>query len=248
MALVWFSSPTHAISLQGLWPGGFVLSREGALEREKTLLVFGSLDSGPGQMFSGAGVKYAPFGPLDQSGFRLLARAGAGQWQDKAKPLSAQTKIEGYALAGGDQMTGRGTIGIYVGPELAFAMPAGGARNAAAAKGAMRKGLRIQAEIWDHPTPETLFQLSGAISSAKGEIWVRKALGHSLVSLHPSLDAFAGPEAETTVAAGYSKWRFGLHVTGARLFNVQFRVSAGREQASDKLRGVYVAAGMHWTR
>jgi Cellulose biosynthesis protein BcsS len=242
---------TSALSFEALWPGGFVLTPQGMLEREKTLLVFGTLDAGPGQVFSGSGLKYAPVGGLDSSGFRILARAGSGQWREPKKPLSAETKAEGYLMFGGDMMTGRGTFGLYLGPEIAMTIPAQAGtrkRNGLVVKPVTGHGLRIMAELWDHPTPDTLFQLSTSISSAKAEIWGRTAVGHRLDFLHASLEGFGGLEAEVTAAASYTKWRAGLHVTGFKLFNMQWRVSAGREQASDKQRGLYVTGGLHWAR
>lgn len=244
---------------QGLWPGGYVLTPSGTLEKEKKLLVFGTLDSGPGQVFSGAGVKYAPFGPLDASGFRILAKGGLARWQERREVANNQGRMmrkseikgEGHVMLGAESMTGRGAFSLYLGPETAMSWqgsPQPGKPASILSSGKLRNGLRIQAEIWDHPTPGTLLQLSGAISSAKGEAWGRAAAGINLGHLHPVLDAFAGPEAEGTVAGNYTKWRYGLHVTGVKMFNMQFRVSAGREQASDRARGVYVTAGLQWAR
>jgi Cellulose biosynthesis protein BcsS len=206
--------------------------------REEHLLLFGSFDSGKRQIFSGAGLKYAPFGSLDESGFRILAKGGAAQWRAPgAKAADAEQKGEGSMMAGGDLMTGRGAVGVYLGPEMALKW----ASRKTVGTPLAQPGLRLQAELWDHPRPDMLVQLSGAVSTAASQIWSRGALGYQVLA-----PVFAGPEAEITTAPGYTKWRIGAHATGISVLGFNARLSAGREIATDKQRGLYATLSVHW--
>jgi hypothetical protein len=128
---------------------------------------------------------------------------------------------------------------------------------AVAERSTMTEGLRIEASLWDHPTPETLLHLGGAAGSARGEAWGRLALGYRLTlpefpnpfgqPLEP-VPFFMGPEIELSLARDYTKWRIGAHVTNLKLLGFNLRLAAGREQASGNMRGAYVTAGVHWYR
>ncbi len=211
-----------------------------------SILLFSSMDSGPGQVFSGVGLKYAPFGQIDESGFRLVAKAGSARWHAKGTPArDTETKAEGYAMLGGELMTGRGAISISFGPEAAMKWSPTAATSARIND--VRTGLRLQAEVWDHPTPVTLLQFSAAASTASEQIWARAATGYQLqFPFATGFAPFVGPEAEVTSALRYTKWRAGAHVTGMPFFGFTARVSAGRESASDKHRGFYATLGVHW--
>jgi hypothetical protein len=227
-----------------------VIPWRGFADRAKTsrLLLFSSMDSGPGQIFSGIGLKYAPFGPLDESGFRVVAKAGTARWQASgARAREAESKGEGYAMLGGELMTGRGAISISFGPEAA--MKWSPTATAPPRINDTRTGLRLQAELWDHPTPVTLLQFSTAASTATAQLWARAATGYQFsIPVVADVSAFAGPEAEVTSAPHYTKWRVGAHVTGLQFLGFTAKLSAGREYASDRRSGFYATLGVHWRR
>jgi hypothetical protein len=230
------------------------------LASRRTVL-FSSMESGPGQRFAGSGVKHAPFGTLATSGFRVMARGGGSQWSDRRRELAIDSKSEGALLFGVEEMTGRGAIGIYFGPEMATRIAPERIRRSGRIlveqRSTLNEGLRIEASLWEHPTPETLLHLGGAFGSARGEAWGRAALGYRLTlpelpnpfgqPLMP-VPFFIGPEVELSLARDYTKWRVGAHVTNFKLFGFNLRLAAGREQASGNMRGAYVTAGIHWYR
>jgi Cellulose biosynthesis protein BcsS len=232
-----------------------------ALEATRRTVLFGSLESGPGQRFIGSGVKHAPFGTLGESGLRLVARGATSQWQDRRRDLAEDSKSDGALLIGIDQMTGRGAIGLYFGPELTTRTQPERVqrrgRTLIQQQSTMSEGLRIEANLWDHPTPDTLIALGAAMGSSRREGWGRAAFGYRLAlpQLPPMFGYsfenppfFLGPEAELSLAGNYTKWRVGAHVTNLKLMGFNLRLAAGREQASGNMRGLYVTAGIHWFR
>jgi Cellulose biosynthesis protein BcsS len=232
-----------------------------ALDATRRTVMFASLESGPGQRFIGSGIKHAPFGTLGASGLRVMARGATSQWQDRRREFAIDSKSDGALLVGVDQMTGRGAFGLYLGMESATTIwperVRRGNRLTAQERSATTEGLRIEASLWDHPTPETLLQIGAAMGSARSEAWGRVALGHSLsLPQMPEMFGyrftnppfFIGPEAELVLARDYTKWRVGGHVTGLKLLGFNLRLAAGREQASGNMRGLYVTAGIHWFR
>jgi hypothetical protein len=236
-----------------------------AKDAARRTVMFGSLESGPGQRFAGSGLKHAPLGALGESGVRIIARGGASQWQDRRKDFAADAKSEGALLIGVDQMTGRGAIGLYVGPEITTLERPSSMRRAGVARGqpqivtssTLTEGLRIEASLWDHPTQDTLLTLNAAMGSARREGWGRAAFGQRIgppaspVLMGQPLfgpSFFIGPEAELSLAGDYTKWRVGAHVTQFRLMGFTLRLAAGHERASGTMRGLYVTAGLHWFR
>ncbi len=236
-------------------------------------VLFASLESGPGQRFTGSGVKHAPFGALGESGVRLLARGGAGQWQDRRKQFEMEAKSDIALMIGVEQMTGRGAFGLYAGAEMTTTSRSWmtrasrfvADRRAVQQRETQGEGLRLQLDLWDHPTPETLLHVGLAGSSARGEFWGRVASGYRLdmpALPQPVLSwralpswqtgaaspIFLGPEAELVMSRSYTKWRIGGHVTGLKLLGFTFRLAAGHEEATDGLRGLYVTGGLHWSR
>jgi hypothetical protein len=231
------------------------------LAASRQTVLFGSLESGPGQRFAGSGVKHAPFGTLATSGFRLMARGGGSQWSDRRRELAMDSKSEGALLFGVEEMTGRGAIGIYMGPEIATRIAPERIRRSGRISveqsATLNEGLRMEASLWDHPTPATLLHLGAAFGSARGEAWGRAAVGSRLTlpempnPFGQPLEAvpfFIGPEVELSLARDYTKWRIGAHVTNLRLLGFNLRIAAGREQASGNMRGAYFTAGIHWYR
>jgi hypothetical protein len=208
----------------------------------RNALIFASLDAGPGQRFGALGIKWAPAGTLDESGFRLLVRGGGAERTREGRlPIAAEAKGESQALLGGELLTGRGAIGVFFGHESALGWTAAERRFGLPPR--MRSGLRIQADLWDHPLPDLLIHLSAAASTAAEQVWGRAALGWRPLGL-----AFLGPEIEATASSGYGKWRIGAHLSGLRLFGLEWRLSGGRERASDGARGLYATLSVQWRK
>ena len=206
----------------------------------RNYLLFASLDSGPGQRFAAGGVKWALGGDLDSSGFRAIVRVGGAERVKNGRlPIPADAKGETYALIGADQLTGRGAIGIYIGHETASEWT-GQARRTGLPP-ALRSGLRLQADLWDHPAPDMLAHASASASTATQQFWGRLALGYRAFGR-----AFIGPEIEGSITPTYRKWRYGVHISGLAFLGLDWRASIGQERASDRGRGLYATLSVYW--
>lgn len=205
-------------------------------------LLFASLETGPGQHFVSGGFKWALSGSLEESGLRAFVKAGgAERRRDGPFPIPSEIKGESQALIGGEMMTGRGAIGLFLGYETASSWTGRARRFGLPPE--QRTGLRIQADVWDHPRPELLVHASAAASSATEQGWGRLALGYRLLET-----TFVGPEIDLTGASHYIKRRFGAHLSGLKLLGLEWRISAGHERASHRSRGLYATLSVQWRR
>jgi hypothetical protein len=99
-----------------------------------------------------------------------------------------------------------------------------------------RLGLRIQGELWAHPTENTLLTATVVAGTARGHLWGRTAFGYRIWS-----DVFIGPEASLSMTETYREWRVGAHVTGLQLGRFTFGLSGGwRGEDDSPHHGAYV--------
>jgi hypothetical protein len=115
-------------------------------------------------------------------------------------------------------------------PELDAEMDAPNAWRAART----RFGLRGHAELWAHPTPQTLATATLIAGSAREHVWARISGGYAFWP-----GAFLGPEASFYARDDYREWRVGAHLTGLRWGRFNFRLSGGFLQANDDRKGAY---------
>ncbi|MDR7038475.1 hypothetical protein J2X36_003241 [Methylobacterium sp. BE186] len=189
-------------------------------------VVFGSLDAAPAS-FAASGLKL-DLGHRGGSGPVILASAGMGRRFETALCFCgprvtiarlARYTVSASALAGYQWAGDWGVAALYAGAESVLeALTDGSGFGLLPA----RFGLRLQGEIWAHPSPDTLVNGTLILGSARGDLWSRVALGHRI------WDAYLGPEASLSAdATGYGKWSFGLHATDIALWRYHLRVSAG---------------------
>ena len=122
--------------------------------RELNTVLFGSLDGGR-SVFASAGVKRTLGGSLDRDGFVLMGGAGAGGAPERGPLFGGSTfqpTAQAHAMLGYQWMLGTVAISALAGPELDAELDAPDAWRSARA----RFGLRGHAELWAHPTPQTL--------------------------------------------------------------------------------------------
>jgi hypothetical protein len=99
-----------------------------------------------------------------------------------------------------------------------------------------RLGLRIQGELWAHPTENTLLTATVVAGTARGHLWGRTAFGYRIWN-----DVFIGPEASLSMTETYREWRVGAHVTGLQLGRFTFGLSGGwRGEDDSPHHGAYV--------
>jgi hypothetical protein len=198
-------------------------------------VLFGSLDAGR-SAFASVGFKRALGSSLDRDGFILMGGGGFGGSPERGSGFSRLDRFtpsaQGYALAGYQWMLGRAVIAALVGPEL-------DSENESSATGPgarTRLGLRSHAELWAHPTPETLATATFIAGSARGHVWSRVSAGYAAWE-----HVFIGPEATFFARDDYREWRVGAHATGLTLGRFTLRLSGGYVQANDGRSGGYGA-------
>lgn len=200
---------------------------------ELDTVLFGSLDGGRSG-FASAGVKRTLGGSLDRDGFVFLGGAGFGGEPARGMRFDAarfRPNAQGYALLGYQWMLGPLTLSAFAGPELDTEAESADAPRLART----RFGLRGHAELWAHPTPQTLVTATLLAGSAGGHVWSRVSGGYAF---RPGV--FLGPEASFFARDDYTEWRLGAHVTGLKWGAFNFRLSGGLSRANDDRTGAYV--------
>jgi hypothetical protein len=201
---------------------------------EARTVLFGSFDVGSSG-FLNLGLKRSLTGSLDESGPIFMGIIGGGGSPESDGSLAAgrfrfRPTVQANALLGYQWLLGRVTLAGLVGPELDFER----ASDDIADRSRTRLGLRGHAEVWAHPTPNTLLTATVIAGSARGHVWGRASAGYALWDA-----VFIGPEASIYHAADYDEWRLGAHVTGLTWKGWTWRVSGGLMR-NDERTGAYV--------
>lgn len=203
-------------------------------------VLFASLEAGPAKHFAAFGLKRAITGGLDASGFRALVKlGGAHETPNGPRPRGNLYKAEGQALLGYEWRVGDTFVSLYAGPDYEEEIRVCGC----AVSVTTRFGARLQGDLWATPTRETMLQGSAYVSTMDRRLWGRVAGGWAV-----PLGLYVGPEIEAYRQTGYHKLRLGLHVTGFRLFGLNWRLSGGWQTTSDRPGEAYATLGVHWRR
>jgi hypothetical protein len=222
-------------------------------------VIFASVDISSHKYTFAQGLKWAPAGGLDASGFRVLSSGSASQASLAGnQPAERETKTQAYVLIGLEQLAPWGAFGLYLGPEMTM--------QSTSASGKLKtstdqSGLRIQAEWWLHPAPHLLATFKTAISSTDRDIWAATSFGWQLAALQsPTLqstslplpprlaNAYIGPEAEISTTGNYAKMRLGAHLTGVELLGFNTRISGGLQREGHRKASAYLTLGVHWRK
>jgi len=207
-----------------------------------SLVIFGSLESGAEKLHGALGLKKALGGAgLDASGFRFGAKWGESLEPAQRRPDHGRLfKTEFHVTIGYEWRIGDTFLALAAGPELEAAYVETRDRRSLS----QRIGPRLQFDLWAKPHGDWLVQANAyAVSSDGGRFWTRLAAGWRLTD-----ELYLGPEAEGYREGDYRKLRFGLHLTGLRLFGLTWRLAAGLQKTSDRKRDSYVTLGLLWQR
>lgn len=206
-----------------------------------SMVIFGSLEAGPAKTFLSVGMKRALGGGLAESGFRLFVKAGGSQEETRrSRPHGTTYKTESQALLGYEWRIGDSFLALYAGSDTQSEQriePFG------ASFVETRYGARLQGDLWSTPLPGTMLQAGAYASTLNGRLWGRVAAGWQT-----PLGFYAGPEIEAYRERDYRKLRLGLHLTGLRLLGLEWRLSGGWQQTSDRPAAFYTTLGLHWLR
>lgn len=214
-----------------------------------SLVLFGSLEAGPTKSFASIGLKRSlGGGGLDASGFRTLVKIGVAQEQaNRSPPRGTAYKVEAQALIGYEWRIGDSFVSVYAGTDYESEQRPCGCGVAIT----HHYGQRLQADLWSTPFPDTMLQASAYAATPDRRFWGRVAAGWALRDVMPMemlRHSYLGPEVEAYRQIGYHKLRLGLHLTGLQLFGLNWRLSGGLQQTSDRPSEAYATLGLHWRR
>ncbi|HEV2559782.1 MAG TPA: cellulose biosynthesis protein BcsS [Microvirga sp.] len=222
----------------------FASTMAGAQEAAAPLtVIFSSVEIGP-SAYVNAGFKRALGVSLYEEGFLVMGNVGGGRRREKvAQPwglsrvdhLSAEASL----LAGYQWKTERAVVAVFAGPELQHKQPVVDGAILEAERSSI--GGRLMAEVWAHPTENTLATGTLLVGTAPQRIWTRAQFGWRILD-----GVYAGPEAVFSAEESYRETRFGLHVTGLTFGAYTFNLSGGVLVADDDRPGGYVGLTMHF--
>lgn len=204
-------------------------------------VIFGSLEAGPTKTLASVGLKRAiGAAGLDSSGFRLGLKWSESTEDERQGRLSGQlVKTELYAGIGYEWRIGDTFLTISAGPDLEAAY----SQYTGTVVLTQQIGARVHFDLWTRPTEASLLQVNAYASSLDRRAWLRVSPGWTLM---PEL--YVGPELELYRQDNYRKLRLGLHVTGLRLFGLNWRLSGGLQKTSDRPGEAYATLGVYWRR
>lgn len=235
-------------------------------------VVYASLDHARAAFVTG-GFKRAFSGAIEHSGFYVEAQFGLGAEQRKRAVQSRvdiaqsiwrgvsqyETSFQANAALGYQWMTGQGVVSGTIGAQIRTDEDAARTLHS---KKADNIGVRATAELWHHPTSDTLIQLNVVSASLKNSLWARASFGYAIFEQYaifsdsPMLsmfkNAFIGPEIslyhEPQIGSNYTKTRFGASIANVKIYNLQntltqISLSGGFESDTDRQRGIYCNVG-----
>jgi hypothetical protein len=203
-------------------------------------VIFGSMEAGPAKSFASAGMKRALRGGLAGSGLRLLFKTGVSREQTRRRsPHGTTYKAEIQSLLGYEWRIGSTFFALYAGSDDETEQRIGPFCSCLST----RYGARLQADLWMTPADGMMLQAGGYASTLDDRLWGRVATGWRMPARF-----YLGPEIEAYRDHDYSKLRLGLHLTGLRLFGIEWRLSGGWQKTSDRPSEVYGTLGLHWLR
>jgi hypothetical protein len=210
----------------------------GAQDAGARLLLFSGIDLWRHGSFLYGGALWSPDG-LDREGFTLKALVSGGQYDYLSGALG---KIDGRELVaqlmpGWRFKFGRTEFKVFAGLDLQNHHlepddPQSGLRGGDA-------GLRTAFELWTEPTPDTMVEADGSISTIVHSYSIHAAAGWRVAGLF-----YIGPEAQAFAGDGYSQRRLGIHLTAFRFRNLEWSAAGGFARDSDNRDSGYMRLGI----
>lgn len=193
-------------------------------KEEPSRILFSSVEMGA-STFVGSGFKWRLDGPSDTTGIVLMGTAGAGTLRDRQIREDGLVRLDhlssqGSLLLGYQRMTGRGVWAVLAGAEADLRQPLVGGALMERIDPAF--GVRLQAELWRHPTDRTLVTGTLIAGTAGPHLWARASWGYRVWQ-----DVHLGPEAAISLERDHREARLGLHATGLRIGRFNLRLSGG---------------------
>lgn len=215
------------------------------IDDEKTVLFFSGRDLWFHGAFTHGGLLWSPRG-LDRPGFTLKLLLGAGVYRYVSGELG-DISVNGYqaigfALPGWRFQRGRLTLTLFAGLDIQHHRfspddPSNSLRGT-------QTGIRGGFDLWFEPNPHAMISADVSVSSVGPSYASRLALGWrvaDLIYVGPEMGGFAH-------GSDYSQVRFGLHVTGVKLTDLECSLAFGWAFDNDDRDSLYGRVGVHVRR
>jgi Cellulose biosynthesis protein BcsS len=190
------------------------------------------------------GVLYAPYG-MHQSGLRLSAFGLLGRYDyhggDTGHELFKGTFVSSDALVGWSHVFTNGAVTLSVGANYQDQRVRPNDPNNPVQ--GSKLGAKVQADLWMHPTPETLLYALGSYSSAFDTYYAIGRFGYDFTNTK----LFIGPEVGGLGNDRTDQLRLGLHMTGLRIGNGKVTISGGWMRERGEGTGGYAAAAIDFS-
>jgi hypothetical protein len=215
------------------------------IDDEKTALFFSGRDLWYHGAYTHGGLLWSPRG-LDHPGFTLKLLIGGGVYRYVSGALGDISVMGyqaiGFALPGWRFQRDRLTISWFAGVDVQRHQlfpddPSNSLRGT-------RLGLRGAFDLWLEPKPGTMISADLSVSSIGPSYSGRLTLGWQLadiVYVGPEIGGFANGDS-------YSQLRFGLHVTGVKVNDLECSIAFGWAFDNDDRGSLYGRLGVHLRR
>ena len=205
-----------------------------------TLLYFSGLDLWRNGTFLYGGAVWSPAG-VDNEGFALRALISGGRYNYISGALGGAEvqgrEVKAELMPGWRFKWDKTELKIFAGLDLQNHRlspddPGSKLRGTDA-------GLRIAFEYWTEPTPQTMFEADGSVSTIANSYSAHAAFGWRAFG-----PFYVGPEIQAFASDDYSQQRIGLHVTALKVWNLEWSAAAGYARDSDRRNSAYVRLGV----
>jgi hypothetical protein len=209
-------------------------------DEKKTLLLFSGADLWWHGWFSHKGILWSP-GGLESEGFTLKLLLGAGLYQYKSGALADEAVVGAqaiaFALPGWRFQKDRTTFSVFAGADMQHhhLMPDDPANSLRGTKLGIRGGF----DLWYQHNPDMMIGADVSVSTVGPSYSARLALGWRIPE-----SLYIGPEASGFANGNeYRQLRVGLHITGARMDDLEWTIGLGWAFDSDERSGLYGRLG-----
>jgi hypothetical protein len=216
-------------------------SAEFELDERKTVLLFSGADLWGHGWFAHKGTLWSP-GGLEKEGFTLKLLLGTGLYRYNSGALADETvvgaQIIGFVLPGWRFKRDRFTVSVFAGVDFQYhhLTPYDPGSSLHGAQFGIRGGF----DLWYQHNPDMMVGADVSVSSVGPSYSARLALGWRFVE-----SIYIGPEAGAFAAGDdYNQMRFGLHITGAKIEDLEWTIGLGWSLDSDKRNGLYGRVGI----
>jgi hypothetical protein len=205
-----------AVTTFVFWLGAVTGRARDSDDEDARIMLFSGRDLWRHCGFAHGGLVFAPNG-FDQDGLLLKLLLSGGLYRYRAS-VPGDRQVIGFgvlsqALPGWRIKRGNAEFKVFFGPEFQkhYLFPNDPSNRLRVSS----IGLRIAAEFWHEPTPETMLAADASLSSIATGNSARAAYGWRILN-DPLGGIYVGPETQYFGSQGYRSLRVGAHITSMK--------------------------------